>query len=251
MLAKLTLIVLALAGTLFASDISHAQDVRTGMFRLSQTTTDIGGTQLAQNISADIPIGEVLQWQVYVPEGYQRQRPPGVFVFANPNGWGGMPDEYRSIFNKHNLIWIGTNANERNPSARKRLWSAILASSALEGDYLLDLSRMYAGSTGDGAQTALNLLLSANQHSGAIFIKGSHYWSGGMPAGIDTLRRKHFVFVSGTNDKAKASVRKDYNRYRKDGISNVKLIFDMERLGKMPDPEQMDEAIRYLDSRLQ
>ena len=221
------------------------------MFRLSHTTSEIVGPQMAQDLSEAIAVDEELQWQVFVPEHYQRQKPSGVFVFVDPNGWGGMPDEFRPVFNNHNLIWIGAKVNERNPSDRKRIWTAILASRAIEGDYAIDLNRLYVGSSGSGALTALNVLLSANEHSGAIFIRGSQYWHGGMPEGIDNLRRKHYVFITGTNDQAKTTVRRDYESYKKDGIENAKLIFAMGALGKMPDPEQMDAAIRYLDSRLQ
>lgn len=247
---KHALIALILIGGISFNTASHAQSALTGAFRLSHTTTDIVGPQSAQNLGEVIPVDEELQWQVYVPENYQRQRPPGIFVFIDPNGWGGMPDELRAVFDRLNMIWIGAKANERNPTETKRIWTSMLASRALQIEYAIDLNRLYVGSTGSGAMTAVNVLMSANEHSGAVFFRGSQNWHGREPDGIDNLRRKHYVFITGTNDKAKTTIRKDYEGYKKDGFENVKLIFEMQSLGQMPNSEQMDEAIRYLDSHL-
>jgi hypothetical protein len=245
-----TLIALILIGSIFCTTSVHAQSTLTGMFRLTHTTTEIVGPQTAQSLTEVIATDEELRWQVYVPEHYQRQRPPGVFVFVDPNGWGGIPDELRPVFDQHNLIWIGANTNERRPTETKRIWTSILASKALEGEYVIDLNRLYVGSSGATALTAVNVLMLANQHSGAVFFRGSQYWHGGQPEGIDNLRRKYFVFITGTNDKAKTEIRKDYERYKKDGMEHSKLIFEMKSLGRTPSTAQMDEAIRYLDSRL-
>ena len=171
-------------------------------------------------------------------------------VFVDPNGWGGMPDALRPVFDKHNLIWIGAKANESSPSEEKGIWTSMLASRALEMEYAIDLNRLYVGSSGATAITAVNVLLMANQYSGAVFFRGSQYWHGGQPEGVDNLRRKHYVFITGSNDKAKGDIRKDYDRYKRDGVKNVKLIYEMKSVGRNPSPAQMDEAIRYLDSHL-
>jgi len=244
------LIALILIGAISSNSAVHAQSSLTGMFRLTHTTTEILGPQSAQSLSEIIPVDEGLQWQVYVPENYQKQRPPGIFIFIDPRGWGGMPDELRTVIDTHNLIWIGAKVNERNPTEEKRIWASILGSRALQGEYAIDLNRLYVGSAGGQAITAVNVLMSANEHSGAIFFRGSQYWHGGRPEGIENLRRKHYVFITGTNDKAKTTIRGDYERYKKDGFENVKLIFEMGPIGEMLNPEQMDEAIRYLDSHL-
>jgi len=244
------LIALILVGAISSDSAVHAQSSLTGMFRLTQTTTEIVGPQTAQELNEIIPADEQLQWQVYVPDNYQQQRPPGIFVFIDPNGWGGMPDEIRAVFDRHNMIWIGAKANERNPTAEKRIWTSMLASRALQNEYAIDLNRLYVGSDAGAARTALFVLMSANEHSGAVFFRGSQYWHGGEPDGIDNLRRKHYVFVTGTNDKAKTTVRSDYENYKKDGFENVKLIFETGTIGRALNAEQMDEAIRYLDSHL-
>jgi len=243
----LALILTAIAATHTAV---YAQEVLTGMFRLTHTTTEVVGPQMAEALSEIIPIDEELQWQVYVPETYRPGRPPGVFVFIDPRGWGGIPDKWRPVFDSHNLIWIGAKMNERNPPEIKRVLTTRLSKDVLEGDYAVDLNRLYVGCAGSGALTAVNVLLSANEFMGAVYMSGSLYWGDNKPQTLDQLRRKHHVFITGSNDEAKKTVRRDYESYKKDGIENAKLIFETGRLRDMPEPEHIDEAIRYLDSRL-
>ena len=241
------LILTAIAGTYMAV---QAQEVLTGMFRLTHTTTEVVGPQMAEALSEIIPIDEELQWQVYVPQTYRPDRPPGVFVFIDPKGWGGIPDKWRPVFDRYNLIWIGWKMNERNPPQLKRVLTTRLSKDALEADYAVDLNRLYVGSAGGSALTAVNVLISANEFVGAVYMSGSLYWGDTKPPQLDLLRRKYHVFITGSNDEAKQTVRRDYESYKKDGIENAKLIFETGRLRDMPEPEHIDEAIRYLDSRL-
>lgn len=245
LLTAIVLLVLASAPV-----VATAQDELRGMFRLTRTTADILDAATAQELGKVIPVDEELQWQLYVPDNYDRQRPAGVLVFVDPGGWGGMPDAFRPVFDSHNMIWIGANRTGRNSSDTKLIWTAILASRVIQQDYVIDLNRMYIGSAGSGAGAALNAMLTASEFTGALYIGGSAYWDKIQPDYLDNLRRKYYVFLTGTKDKEKAKIRSEYESYKKDGIENVKLIFDMQGPGATARPEHLDEAFRYLDSRL-
>ena len=247
---KRTLIALFCVGMAVAHSTTLAQDELTGMFRLSRTTTDILGAPTAQSLSEVAALDEQLQWQVYVPDNYQRSRPPGVFVFVDPDGWGGIPDQFRQLFMARNMIWIGLKRNNRRPTQGKMKLQAVLAARVIEQTYSVDLNRLYIGASGDSVVTAIDVLLTAGEFAGGIYIKGSFYWQDQRLPTVDNLQRKYHVFITGTNDKAKQTVRRDYQNYKKEGIENVKLIFDMDRIGDWPKPDQMDEALAYLDSRL-
>jgi hypothetical protein len=56
--------------------------------------------------------------------------------------------------------------------------------------------------------------------------------------------------MTSTNDKANKTVRADYDSYKKAGFDNIKLIYDLKGSRDVAKPELIDEAIRYLDSRL-
>ena len=242
----LTLLTVAALCTL---RIAAAQDAPTGVFRMSYTTPEIVGQQTAEALADVIPVDEPLRWEVYVPYGYDAQRPAGVFVYVDPRDWGGMPDRWRDVFNKRNMIWVGANLSDRRSSDLKRIWAAILGSRALEKQYKIDLNRQYIGSSGDAATIAVNVMLSASEFVGAIYISGSRYWHEGLPPQIESFRRKYHVFITGSNDKTQPAIRKDVENYKKDGVTNVKLIYRSEGLRGGPSAADIDEALQYLDSR--
>jgi len=224
-----------------------AQDQLTGMFRMTHTPLEAVGEEMAQSLNDSIPADQRLKWQMYVPETYNAARPPGVFIFLDPNGYGGMPDQWRAVFDNHNLIWVGPNTDKPRASESARLWHAIFGLRAIEQEYVIDLNRVYIGAAGTSAVTALNVQLNTNEIKGTIYMRTSVMWKSIEADRLEQLQRKRFVFITGTNDHAKAQIRSDYESYQRAGISGAKLIFDTQRIGKIPDPDHLDEAIRFLD----
>lgn len=239
---------LTLVAMLAAQTDANAQDELTGMFRISHTTPEIVGAQMALDIADQIAPNIEFQWQVYVPPGYERRNPPGVVVFVDPDGWGGMPDQYRQLFISQNLIWVGANRSHTGTTPMQAVWASVLGLRAIEQDYAINLNRVYIISTGSGASTAVNVLLNASEFVGAAYIGGSAYWGSLEPDRLQTLQRKRHVFVTGSNDQASTAVRTDYDRYKHAGINNVKLVFDPKGPGLVLKSELMQEVLVYLDS---
>lgn len=230
-----------------AAGPASAQDQLTGMFRMTHTPLEVVGDEMALALSDSIPVDKRLKWQMYVPETYNAAQPPGVFIFLDPNGYGGMPDQWRAVFENHNLIWVGPNTDNPRAGESARLWHAIFGLRAVEQEYAIDLNRVYIGAAGRSAVTALNVQLNANEIKGTIYMRTSAMWKSIAADRLEMLQRKRHVFITGTNDDAKARIRSDYESYQEAGIPGVKLIFDTQRIGKLPDPDHMDEAIRFLD----
>ena len=231
------------------SHLALAQGEPTGVFRMSYTTPEIVGEQSAQSLAEVFPTDEPLRWEVYVPYSYDPQRPTGVFVYSDPRDWGGMPDKWRDVFNQRNMIWVGANLSDRHATDLQRSWAAILGPRAIEKQYKIDLNRQYIGCEGDAANICLTVLLSSGDFVGAVYISGSRYWEGDPPPQIDTFRRKYEVYITGSNDKAQAGIRRDIESYKKDGVTNIKLIYRPEGLRGGPSAEDINEALTYLDSR--
>lgn len=250
MVSRYILLALLTAITICVGPAANAQEQLTGMFRLTRQTTEIVEPALAEALDEVISKDEQLQWQVYVPDSYSPQRPAGLFVYIDPEGYGGMPDQWRQVFTNHNMIWVGINRTQRKTDEVRRVWQAILGSRAIEQDYAINLQRMYVGGSRGAVLTALNTMLTANEFSGAIYMRGSYHVPDLDPDKLEALQRKHHVFITGTNDKNKRQIRSDYEKYQEDGITGVKLIFDTKRLEDMPQPNHLDEAFRFLDSRL-
>jgi len=250
MVPRRILLALLIIATTCANSAVHAQDQLTGTFRLTRQTTDIVRPEIAEALAKVVSKDEQLQWQVYVPESYSPQRPAGLFLYIDPDGYGGMPDKWRQVFANHNMIWVGVKRTQRTTSEARRVWQAILGSRAIEQDYAIDLQRMYVGGSVSTVTTALNTMLTANEFSGAIYMRGSYSVKELSPDHLQAVQRKYHVFITGTNDKNKRRIRSDYEKFQEDGIANVKLIFEMQRLEAMPKPDHMDEAFRFFDARL-
>lgn len=243
---KTRLIVLALA-CLFGTQ-ALAQDAMTGMFRMTQTTSEILGEQVAGALSDVVSTDTPLDWQVYVPYNYDPAYPPGVFIYLDPNRYGGIPDPWVPVFNQLNMIWVGPRTSDRRQGEELEVWHAILGLRAIEGEYAIDLNRIYIGSNRNTAVTAFRAHLAANEITGAVYIRGSAMWTEISDDHLEQLRRKRYVFITGTNDEAKGQVRQHAEAYRRAGIANVDLIFDTRRIEEVPKPEHIDAAIRYLDA---
>jgi hypothetical protein len=242
---KSRLILLLIA--LHATAAVHGQEAITGMFRMTHTVGEILGDQVAQALNETIPADAQLQWQVYVPYDYDPERPPGVFIYLDPNRYGGIPDPLVAVMNEHNLIWVGPRTSDRRQNDDQKVWHAILGLRAVEGEYAINLDRIYIASSRDTTPTAFRAYLFANEISGAVYFRGSAMWLSIDDDQLEQLRRKRHVFITGTNDKAKNQVRQHYEDFRKAGIENVKLIFDTRRIEETPEPRHIDEAIRFLD----
>jgi hypothetical protein len=235
--------------TLALCTTAIAQERETGSFRMSSNTTDVLGAAMAEGVTTFIALDEEVQWQVFVPETYDPSRPPGVFVFIDPDGWGGMPDQYRQLFTNRNMIWVGAKSNQRSPDVTTTMLTAMMAQRVIDQNYIVDLNRLFIGSGGDGALTVVNVLLRANEFNGAIYINGSAYWDGGKPDTFDYLMRKPHVFIIGSDDDNWARTRGHYENYKKDGIEKAELIRVKGKIRGWPETEQMDEALAILDAR--
>ena len=231
---------------ILASSGAGAQDYLTGMFRLTKQTTEIVEPDFAQAPEQVIKKDEKLQWQLYVPESYEPDRPAGLFVYIDPDGHGRIPDGWQPVFDRHNIIWVGVRQSQRDASATRQTWHAILGARALEADYAIDFQRMYVGGTRETVPIAINTILTANEFTGAVYTRGSFFSPQLTPDHIQSLQRKAHVFITGTNDEAKQKIQSDYEAYQRQGISNSRLIFDTQRIGDVGSPEQMDEALRFL-----
>lgn len=234
------------AGLFTAAAVTDAQDYLTGVFRLTRTPIEIVEADFARALDTVIKKDEKLQWQLYVPETYDPERPAGLFVYIDPDRHGRIPDGWQRVFDRHNIIWVGVRQTERNASPTRQTWHAILGARALESDYAIDFRRMYVGGTRQTVPIAVNIILTANEFGGAVYTRGSFYSSQLTPDHIQSLQRKAHVFVTGTNDPAKQQVQSDYAAYQRQGITNATLIFDTQRLGDVGSAEQMDEAFRFL-----
>ena len=81
---------------------------RTGYFRKNMTTAELLGIDGAKSVANVLEPDEKLEWQLYVPPGYDASRPAGVLVFISPSpSWSGSRKSYNDLLEEKNLIWAG------------------------------------------------------------------------------------------------------------------------------------------------
>ena len=247
--ARLAAIIVAVACCFVAAFAAPA--ARTGQFDLASRVDQLlDGPSLdsfAQLIPADTPI----EWSVYVPDGYDPERPPGLLVYISPGESGRMPRQWRPVMNRRNLIWIGAHESGNTTHTTLRVAYAILAPIAIRQSHEIDAERVYlSGFSGGGRVASMVAADYAHIFKGAVYNCGANLWTGDRPRRYEEMKANRYVFVSGSRDFNLSDTRQVYRAYESAGIANVKLMV-VPRMGhENPDMGRYDEALEFLDARL-
>jgi hypothetical protein len=225
-----------------------ASTARTGYFKLVRTPVEVLGEADAYRLNPVLLDSEQVQWRVYVPRNYDPQLPPGVLVFISSIDWGGIPEEWRPVMEKKNLIWISASGAGSSAPVEQRMVKAIIAPRAVDHDYRIDESRVYIAGFADGGQVA-NLVQSAEPgvFKGGIYMCGALFWGDRKPSRFDTMRVNRHAFIRGCFDPKERDVRRVHEQYLDAGVENSKLISVQTRRRRLPQPSYLESAIDYLD----
>ena len=173
----------------------------------------------------------------------------GVVVFIKPYDTGVFLENWAGVFDSHNLIWISADDfGNRTPTA-KRILTAIMGV-ALAGKVAnVDPKRVYiAGLSGGGRVASQAITRYPEQFVGAICIVGADYFMPEEPLKSRVLGRR-FVFITGARDFNRGEMRRVSARYRKEGVTHVKLL-DLMHLGhEYPSGNDLEAAFDFLDAR--
>jgi len=229
-------------------DTAATEGPRTGIFRLEITPRELLGDDGAAAVSDLFPPDEDLSWQLYVPESYDPERPPGMLVFVNRGTWGSGKKVYNAVLEERNLIWIGLiDAGDASP-LNERMIKAELAPLALAREYALDASRIYIAGFSGGAHVATIVSVARPElFKGGLFMGGAVPWGEQEPPKMDLVRQNRYVFVVGSNDVALKTVQRTAQAFQKAGVENTEVIVMQNVRQDMPGPSYLSSAIDYLD----
>lgn len=228
-----------------------ASQPRTGFVRLEKTTEELLGRKAADTLNHILLASEEVEWRAFVPRGYDPGRPPGVMVFISSIDWGGIPDEWAPLMDAHNLIWISPSQAGGSAPVQERLIKAILAPRVVDVDYTVNEERIYIAGFGDGGKVA-NLVQATDPETfrGGIYMCGAMAWGDKTPEKIDLMRANRHVFIRACSDPKEREVRGVYDEYRKAGFEWAELITVQTRRRRLPQPQYVNQAIRYLDGKV-
>ena len=180
---------------------------RTGYFRKNMTTVELLGPDGAKSLADVLEPDEKLEWQLYVPRGYDASRPAGVIVFISHKGsWGGSRKSYNDLLEERNLIWAGVLGAGNATPLNERMMKSLLTPTMLSKEYALDPDRIYVGGFSGGAHVAT--LLSTGKpglFKGGMFVGGAIFWGDKTPPGVNLVRQNRYVFVAGSRNQTRNS----------------------------------------------
>lgn len=223
-------------------------DEMRGEVSLEATAHEILGDDATTLFGSALDPDEVNEWALYVPESYDPESPAGLLVFISPTDSGRMPGRYRQVLDDNNLIWIGANHSGNRVRVARRISLALLATAIADSSYRIDASRVYlSGFSGGGRAASAVAPEYAQLFTGAIYICGADFWEGRTPKRLDQVRHNRYVFLTGSKDFNRSETRRVHRAYRRADIVNVMLLEVAGMDHRMPPPEDLEQAIRFLD----
>lgn len=252
MLKLMPLLLLFSGGWLRAEEAPPVQGqevapVQTGVFELTRTLNEVLGEAAARSLSAIHPPEQPVSWEVYVPPGYDPAEPPGLLVYISPTQTGQVPERWDRVLAEHNLIWVAANKSGNQVAVQKRALFAVIAPTLIEQGYAIDRQRLYiSGMSGGGKMASMVATDHAHLFKGAIFNCGVEFWDA-KPRRMDEVLANRYVFVTGEYDQALRPTKRVYGRYKKAGVTKVKLMVIDDMGHGNPPPREFEEAIEFLD----
>ncbi len=222
---------------------------RSGEFQASFTVTELLGARSAQYYASIIPTDELIEWEIYVPEGYQHERPAGVLVYISPSQKGSIPKQWKSLMDAHNLIWIGANRSGNRVLVPRRMAYALTAPAVIGKNYKVDVDRVYlTGFSGGGKVASLVSAQYPQIFKGAIFNCGASFWGAETPERLEQIMINRYVFITGTYDHALEPTKKVFRAYERAGDEHSKLMVIRNMSHSNPKSKHFEKAIEFLDA---
>jgi poly(3-hydroxybutyrate) depolymerase len=208
-------------------------------------------------------------FELYVPDAYTGEKPFGLFVFVNPGGNGHLMNQWKSIIDRHELIWIGPNNAGNDRQTPVRMGLSIDATYNMQKQYKIDPSRVYICGVSGGGRVASMLGVSfADVFKGGFYIIGCNFYRPVVidektktgyarsykapPATIFKAARtqtKH-IFLTGDTDGNREQTQLYYNAFKHDGFDHITYLQVPGMGHQPPDEEWFAKGMAALDEPL-
>jgi hypothetical protein len=195
-------------------------------------------------------------WEVYVPPDYDPKIPYGLLVWISSDESGRPREEWKPIFQKKRLIFVGANksGNDHDPVLR-RIPLALNAVFNLKKLYTLDPERIYiSGFSGGGRAASWAAIGFGDIFSGGFYMCGCNAIGGEMveipSASIlsKVKRRNRYVFFTGNVDFNLQDSKNSFASYKSRHVQNITYL-EVQGMGhEVADAEYLEKGIAALDS---
>lgn len=239
---------LATSFCLMHAGLADAQ--RVGAYEESASVMEIGGENFARNFESVISPDSKIEWDVFVPDTYDPDRPAGILVYISPSNSGNIPKQWQAVIEEQNLIWVAASKSGNRINPRVRITYSLLAPAFIDRNYEIDSSRIYvAGLSGGGRVASIVAPEYPTLFRGAIYICGVNDLDKKSRDQLDRIRSSRFVFLTGSDDFNQRETKRVHKAYRRAGIENSHYLEVLGMGHENPDTERFAEAIAYLDKQ--
>lgn len=225
--------------------------------------------QKARRPMPDYQLADESFW-TYVPADYDGQKPYGLLVFISPGGSGACPANWRTVLNKHKLIWIGANNAGNFAQLWRRMGLALDAAHNLQKRYRIDKNRVYiSGFSGGGRTSSRMSVIYADLFDGAAPMGGCDYFKTvTLPSSPENpwrnryiappsqvlntaKKRNRYVLFVGADDFNREQTLSIYQQgFLRDGFFHADYLELPEAGHVTPPPDWFDRMITLLDAPL-
>ncbi|MBL4601327.1 MAG: hypothetical protein JKY84_01135 [Emcibacteraceae bacterium] len=226
---------------LLFTSASFAQTLKTGEFVIEASPTEILGSD-AVKYSSNIGVDDIISWEVYVPENYDPNKPAGIMVFAGSPQNVRAPFGWLSVMKDKNLIWVAARKSGNASSIHQKKLLAMMSVPIIEEKYNIDKNRIYI--TGEGRTAGRAVLDYPQMFTGAIFM-GDRVWEDNADDKVKAITNNRYVFVTREKTAFPKGTRYAYNKFRKSGVTNSKIVLIQGR--HRYNRPKFSKSIDYLD----
>ena len=221
-----------------------------GRFDVTYSGTDLIDLLSMENSENSIRENDKFTWQMYVPNSYNSQNPPGVVVFISPTKVGWVPSTWTEVLDQENIIWISADGSGNHIRNKRRMLLALLSTYLVSEQYALDTDRIYlAGFSGGGKVASVTALNYSGLFDGGIFVGGAEVGANIDAAQLLRARSNRYVFLTGTRDFNRLLSKEVRAKFERMGIVHTKLISVRGMGHELPSSEYFQEAIHFLDQQ--
>ena len=239
-----------IAGQSIGNENTPAPDVPRGRIEVVRTPAQLIDAATIETLSDVLEPDEAITWRMFVPDTYDPDKPAGLVVYISPTKRGYMPRGWQPVFYQENLIWISADSSGNNVNSKRRMLFAVVGPQIAAENYRIDPNRVYlAGFSGGGKMAAMVSIHFANLFKGGLYIGGTEFWSEDPPALFSNVVENRYVFLAGDDDFNRGLTTRIYNRYKKAGVPNIKLMIIPNMAHSTPGRDDFQEAIDFLDNR--
>ncbi len=231
---------LALLGAGWAQTVEHPT-------RLKGTSAQLLRPEESARFAEALDVNKEVSWRVYVPEGYDPEKPAGLLVYISPSSSGRIPPAWKGVMDEENMIYIaaGKSGNKVNPT--RRMLFALMARIKAGETFELDPTRIYvSGFSGGGRMASYVSALFPQIFTGGLYICGVEYATLAEPTPA-FLARRH-VFLTGQRDFNRDETKRRFGEMQADGAQAVHLMDIPNFEHELPRARHLREAISFLDT---